>query len=179
METVSEKKWLALIGFISIAVVGVVGLLLLQSQGMEAPLSKKIYLLPQFNAFINGLTFFLLLFGFVLIRNGKITAHRSVMFTAFIFSIIFLVSYLIYHYGSPHTNFGGEGFIKYLYYFILITHILLAIAIVPLALITLFRALKMDYYKHKKIAKWTLPIWLYVSATGVAVYLLIEPYYPV
>lgn len=179
MQEVSDKKWLSLISAISVLVVGVVGLLLIQSQGMEAPLNEKIYLLPQFNAYINALTFLLLLSGFVLIRQGKVVAHRSAMMGAFIFSVIFLISYLTYHYGAPHTSFGGEGTIKYFYYFILITHILLAITIVPLALITLFRAWKMDYFKHKKIARWTLPIWLYVSLTGVIVYLMIEPYYPV
>ncbi len=179
MTSLSERNWIGLIGLISILVVGLVGFLLVQSQGMEAPLSKKIYLLPKFNAFINGLTFLLLLIGFVFIKQGKVNSHRSVMLGAFILSIIFLISYIVYHYGSPHTSFGGEGISQYVYYFILITHILLAIAIVPMALITLFRALKMDYLQHKKIAKWTLPIWLYVSLTGVLVYLMIEPYYPV
>lgn len=179
MDAASDKKWLTLIGIVSVLVVGIVGWLLVQSQGMDAPYSEKIYLLPQFNAVINGITFLLLLTGFIFIKNGQVNAHRSVMITAFIFSIMFLISYLTYHYGAPHTSFGGEGMIKYIYYFVLISHILLAIAIIPLALITLFRAWKMDYFKHKKIAKWTLPIWLYVSLTGVLVYLMISPYYPV
>ena len=168
-----------MIGFISVLVVGVVALLLVQSQGMSAPLNEKIYLLPKFNAFINGITFCLLLAGFVSIRKGKVTVHKSFMVGAFVLSILFLVSYITYHYGAPHTSFEGEGMVKYFYYFVLITHILLAITIVPLALITLFRAWKLEYVKHKKIAKWTLPIWLYVSLSGVVVYLLISPYYPV
>ncbi len=179
MLVLSEKLWLRLISAISVLVVGVVAFLLIQSQGMDAPLNEKIYLLPEFNAYINALTFLLLLIGFVLIKNGKVVAHRSAMVSAFIFSVIFLISYLTYHYGAPHTSFGGEGLVKYIYYFILISHILLAITVVPLALITLFRAWRMDYFKHKKIARWTLPIWLYVSLTGVIVYLMIEPYYPV
>ena len=179
MNALSEKTWLTLISVVSVIVVGVVGLLLVQSQGMSAPLSEKVYLLPKFNAFINGITFFLLIAGFINIRKGKVTAHKSFMLGAFFLSIVFLVSYLTYHYSAPHTSFGGEGFVKYFYYFILITHILLAIAIIPMALITLFRTWKLEYVKHKKIAKWTLPVWLYVSFTGVMVYILISPYYPV
>ena len=105
--------------------------------------------------------------------------HRLCMLSAFVFSSTFLVSYIIYHYCAPETHFGGEGIIRLIYFFLLITHILLAISIVPLTLLTLYRIWKKDIVRHKKIAKWTFPIWLYVSITGVVVYLLISPYYPV
>lgn len=179
MQTVSEKTWLAIIGGISVLVIVIVGLLLVQSQGMSAPVSEQIYLLPELNAYINTLTFICLVAGFIAIKKRHFKVHQSFMVTAFMLSVLFLVSYLTYHYGSPHTSYGGSGILAYTYYFILITHILLAIVIVPLALVTVFRAWRMDYNKHKKIAKWTLPIWLYVSATGVVVYLMISPYYPV
>lgn len=179
MQRVSEKTWLGFIGGVSVLVVAVVALLLGQSQGMAAPVSKKIYVLPELNAYINTLTFLCLLAGFIAIRKRLFQTHKSFMVSAFVLSVLFLVSYITYHYGAPHTSFGGSGWLAYTYYFLLITHILLAITIVPLALITVFRAWQMDYHKHKKIAKWTLPIWLYVSATGVVVYVMISPYYPV
>lgn len=179
MQTLSEKRWLGLIGFISITVVAIVGLLLAQSRGMDAPISQQIYILPELNAYINSLTFICLTAGFVAIRKRLFQVHQSFMISAFILSVLFLVSYITYHYGAPHTSFGGEGILAFTYYSILITHILLAIVIVPLALITVFRAWRMDYQKHKKIARWTLPIWLYVSLSGVIVYLMISPYYPV
>ena len=179
MQTLSERAWLSIIGAISVIVVVVVGLLVAQSQGMSRPMVEQIYILPELNAYINALTFLRLLFGYVAIRRQQYRVHKSFMVSAFTLSVFFLVSYISYHYGAPHTSFGGSGLIAYLYYFILITHILLAITIVPLALITVFRAWRLDHAKHKKIAKWTLPIWLYVSSTGVIVYLMISPYYPV
>lgn len=178
MQTLSERTWLGIIGAVSVIVVIVVGLLIAQSQGMDAPVSEQIYILPELNAYINALTFLCLFLGYVAIRRQQYQVHKSFMVSAFTLSIFFLVSYITYHYGAPHTSFGGSGMIAYTYYFILITHILLAIVIVPMALITVFRAWRMDYAKHKKIARWTLPIWLYVSSTGVIVYLMISPYYP-
>ncbi len=179
MQAVSEKTWLGIIGLISILVVVIVGWLIGQSQGMTGPVSDQIYILPELNAYINSLTFLCLLAGFVAIRLKRFQTHKSFMVSAFVLSVLFLISYITYHYEAPHTSYGGSGWMAYTYYFILITHILLAIVIVPLALITVFRAWRMDYKKHKKVAKWTLPIWLYVSATGVVVYLMISPYYPV
>ncbi|MFI5135616.1 MAG: DUF420 domain-containing protein, partial [Chitinophagales bacterium] len=96
---------------------------------------------------------------------------------AFILSAIFLISYVVYHSLAPETHFGGEGIIRPIYFFILITHIILAAVIVPLVLITLTRALRKRYDRHKKIARWTFPLWLYVAVTGVIVYLMLRPYY--
>ena len=101
------------------------------------------------------------------------------MLSAFIFSAVFLLSYVTYHSSAPETKFGGAGLIKGIYLFLLLTHIVLASIIVPLALLTLYRIWKNQVEKHKKIARWTFPIWLYVSITGVIVYLMISPYYPV
>jgi uncharacterized membrane protein YozB (DUF420 family) len=126
--------------------------------------------LPTVNATLNGIAAVLLVIGWVLIRQRKIQAHRAVMLSAFACSILFLVSYLVYHYQVGSVRFQGEGAIRTVYFAILISHTLLATAVPFLAAITLFRALKERFAKHRAIARWTLPIWLYVSVTGVVVY---------
>ena len=133
--------------------------------------------LPPFYASINGLTAIVLMLGLREIKKGNIKGHKRFMSAAIVLSIVFLLSYVLYHLTSESTKFGGEGFIKYMYYFILLSHILLSVAIVPMVLITYTRALSERFDKHKNIAKWTLPLWLYVAITGVIVYLMIAPYY--
>lgn len=130
--------------------------------------------LPAINAALNGLAAILLIAGYTLIRQRRIEAHRKVMMTAFGVSMAFLVCYLVYHWmvrGSVH--YPEPGPIKYLYYTILTTHTLLAVTVPVLAIITLNRALRARFDKHRRIARWTLPIWLYVSVTGVVVYLML------
>ncbi|HCR54630.1 MAG TPA: DUF420 domain-containing protein [Cytophagales bacterium] len=133
--------------------------------------------LPPIYASINGVTAFLLIGAFWAIKNKKITLHERLMKTCLGLSAAFLVMYVLYHMTSDSTTFGGEGPIKYVYYFILITHILLSIAVVPLVLFTLSRALAGNFEKHRALARFTFPIWLYVAVTGVVVYLMISPYY--
>jgi putative membrane protein len=133
--------------------------------------------LPLLNAILNSLTFISLTVALFAIRQKNIKRHKTFVLLALFWTSIFLVSYLLYHFSTPSTKFGGEGFIKYIYLFILLTHIFLAAIIVPLALISIGRGLNMEVEKHKKIARWTMPIWLYVSLTGVIVYLMISPYY--
>ena len=133
--------------------------------------------LPTLNATLNGISTVLLSIGYVLIRQGKWKAHRAVMISAFVVSTLFLISYLIYHAEAGSTPFPGEGLIRPVYFVILISHIILAAAIVPLGLITLFRALRKRIDKHRAIARWTLPIWLYVSVTGVLIYLMLYHLY--
>ena len=132
---------------------------------------------PFFHAVINGLTAILLAIGFVLIKNNKMNLHRNVMMSAFLLSVVFLVSYVISKISHEPVPYGGEGLMRYLYFFILISHIVLSGIIVPLLLFTMYRALTGQYDKHKKIAKWTFPIWMYVSITGVLVYIFMQPYY--
>lgn len=132
---------------------------------------------PSLNAALNTLTFLFLLMAFIMIRNKNVRLHRRFVLAACTTTFLFLISYLLYHSLAPSTHYGGEGFLKYFYYFILITHILLAVVVVPLVLITLKRGLSMQVERHRKIARWTMPIWLYVSLTGVLVYWLISPYY--
>jgi len=126
--------------------------------------------LPSVNAGFNSASALLLLCGYFFIRRKRIVVHRLCMLSACIASTLFLISYLIYHYSVGSVPFKGEGWIRPIYFSILISHVILAAAIVPLALITLVRALKGNFERHKRIARWTLPIWLYVSVTGVIVY---------
>ena len=133
--------------------------------------------LPPIYATINGLTAILLITALWAIRNKKRNLHETLMKTCLGLSATFLVMYVAFHITSDSTSYGGTGIIKFLYYFILITHILLSIVVVPLVLFTLSRALAKDFEKHKALARFTFPIWLYVSATGVIVYLMISPYY--
>ncbi|MEE8109943.1 MAG: DUF420 domain-containing protein [bacterium] len=133
--------------------------------------------LPAVNATLNGISALLLGAGYVLIRRKQVTAHKACMLSAFGVSVLFLASYLTYHYHVGSVPFGGRGWSRPLYFSVLLTHTPLAAAIVPLALITLYRAWRGQFEKHKRIARWTLPIWLYVSVTGVVVYLMLDQIY--
>tara|TARA_B100001741_G_C16553045_1_gene600538 strand:- start:3604 stop:4140 length:537 start_codon:yes stop_codon:yes gene_type:complete len=133
--------------------------------------------LPFFHAVLNGSTAILLFVGFVWIKNKKINLHRIAMISAFLLSAIFLVSYVISKLSNSPTPFGGEGWLRPVYYFILISHILLSIPVLPLALLAIYRGFTGEFQKHIKIVKWTFPIWLYVAITGVLVYILMIPYY--
>ena len=126
--------------------------------------------LPSVNAGLNSVSAILLLCGYLFIRRQQIVAHRTCMLSACVTSALFLISYLIYHYFVGSVPFKGVGWIRTVYFSILISHVILAAAIVPLALMTLVRALRGNFERHKRIARWTLPIWLYVSVTGVIVY---------
>ncbi|MBX7108373.1 MAG: DUF420 domain-containing protein [Chitinophagales bacterium] len=134
-------------------------------------------ILPALNASLNFSTALLLITGYYFIRHKKISSHRLCMITAFCFSALFLVFYVIYHALTEATLYGGQGMIRNIYFFILITHIVLAAAILPLILITLVRGLQEKFDRHRKIARWTFPLWLYVAISGVVVYLMLSPYY--
>ena len=133
--------------------------------------------LPFFHAVLNGSTAILIFIGFVLIKNKKTELHKASMLSAFSLSSIFLVSYVISKITNEPIPFGGEGMIRDIYFFILISHILLSIPVLPLALFSIYRAMTGEIEKHKSIVKWTFPIWMYVAITGVLVYLLMSPYY--
>ena len=135
--------------------------------------------LPPINASLNGLSAIFLAAGFVFIRRKNVPAHRRCMISAFVTSAIFLACYLTYHFSvRVVTKFPGQGWIRPVYFTMLISHILLAIAILPLAIITLSRGLRNRIESHRKIARWTWPIWMYVSVTGVLVYLMLYHLYP-
>lgn len=133
--------------------------------------------LPAVNATLNGLSAVLIATGYVLIRRGRRDLHKQVMLVALATSSLFLVSYVIYHANTGSRPFQGTGLIRPVYFAILITHVILAAVIVPLVLTTAIRGLKAQYRLHKAIARWTLPLWLYVSVTGVVIYLMLYQWY--
>ena len=129
--------------------------------------------LPSVNAALNSLSAVLLTTGFYFIKSRRISAHRACMLSAFGCSTLFLISYLVYHYQVGSVPFKGQGWVRAVYFTILLTHTILAAAVVPLALVTLSRALKSRFPAHRRIARWTFPVWLYVSVTGVVVYVML------
>lgn len=130
-------------------------------------------MIPSINAALNATCVLLLLLGYIMIRKKKITAHKYFMGLAFVVSILFLISYLIYHYQVGSVSFTGRGWIRSIYFTILISHTILAVVIPPMACLTIYRAIRGRFKSHAKIARWTLPLWLYVSLTGVVVYLML------
>lgn len=172
-EILDDKKYNKLIIALSIIIPVVVAILF----GVKIPNVAPLSFLPPIYATINGLTAVLLVIAFVAIKNKKIKLHKKLMTSAICCSVAFLVMYVAYHMTSDSTIFGGNGTIKYIYYFILLTHILLSVIVIPFVLITYVRAITNNIEKHKKIAKITFPLWLYVAVTGVIVYIMISPYY--
>ncbi|PIA81677.1 hypothetical protein BFR04_13125 [Gaetbulibacter sp. 4G1] len=168
-----EKKYNKLIVILSIIIPIVVATLF----RVKIPNVEPLSFLPPIYATINGLTAVILVLAFLAIKKKKIVLHENLMTTAIWCSVVFLVMYVAYHMTSDSTKYGGEGVIKYVYYFILLTHIVLSIAVIPFVLITYVRAITNNFEKHKKIARITFPLWLYVAVTGVIVYIMISPYY--
>ncbi|WP_348797656.1 DUF420 domain-containing protein [Flavobacterium adhaerens] len=168
------NKWIVLLSIAIPAVVAILFKVKLKDFGFDV---EPLSFLPPIYATINGITAFLLVAAVVAIKNGNRERHELLMKIAIGCSIAFLVMYVAYHMTADSTKYGGEGFMRALYFFILVTHIVLSIVIIPLVLITYVRALAEKFDKHKKIAKITFPIWLYVAVTGVIVYIMISPYY--
>ena len=158
---------------ISIAIPFVVALLFT----VRLPNVASLSFLPPIYAAINGITAAILISALIAIRKRKTFLHESLMKTAICCSLVFLLMYVAYHMTSDSTPFGGMGAIKFLYYFILISHIILSVVVIPLVLHSYIRAYLGDYKAHKKIVKYAYPVWLYVAVTGVVVYLMICPYY--
>lgn len=173
IETKYNKLIIALSIIIPLAVAVLFGVNL-RKLGYDV---EPLNFLPPIYATINGFTAVLLITAVLAIKNGNRKLHELLMKLAIACSVAFLVMYVAYHMTANSTKFGGEGIIKFFYFFILITHIVLSIVIIPLVLITYVKALAQRFDKHKKIAKITFPIWLYVAITGVLVYLMISPYY--
>ena len=168
------NKWIIVL---SVAIPLVVALLFgvnLRKLGYDV---QPLSFLPPIYAGINGLTAVVLFTAVWAIKNKKQTLHENLMKFAIFLSVCFLGMYVAYHMTSDSTKFGGEGAIKYIYYFILITHIMLSVIIIPFVLITYVRALSQSFERHRKLARITYPMWLYVAVTGVIVYFMISPYY--
>jgi putative membrane protein len=172
-----EKKFKTPIIIVSIIIPLAVVLLFsirLKDFGIQV---KPLSFLPPIYATINGITAILLILAVRAIKNGNRALHEKLMTSAIACSVVFLLMYVAYHMTAEATTFGGEGVIKYIYFFLLITHIVLSVTIIPLVLFTYVRALSSEFDRHKKLARITFPLWLYVAVTGVIVYIMIAPYY--
>lgn len=141
-------------------------------------MTDYISILPHLNAVLNSTSAILLLTGYRFIRQGRVIAHRNCQLSALACSVVFLSSYLTYHYFHGTTRFTGQGIVRPVYFLILLTHTILAVVIVPLILVTLYRAVRGDFARHRQISRVTLPLWLYVSVTGVIVYVMLYQLYP-
>jgi putative membrane protein len=168
-----EKKFNRIINLVSIVIPLVVAILF----GVKLPNVEPLGFLPPIYASVNGLTAILLVVAVIAVKNGKLVLHQKLMTGCILLSVTFLVMYVAYHMTSDSTSYGGEGMVRYVYFFILITHIILSIIIIPLVLRTYAKAYLKNYVAHRKLAKITFPLWLYVAVTGVVVYLMISPYY--
>ncbi len=176
LERLSERALAILIYGLAAIVCGLV-VILITFPRLVAIDGLDVSALPAFHATLNGAAGLLLAMGFVLIKRGNVVWHQRVMVTAFTLSCVFLLSYVVYHSQAPAAHFGGEGWVRPLYFFILITHIVLAPVVVPLALYAVARALRGEFGRHRRVARWTFPVWMYVTVTGVLVYLMMAPYY--
>jgi len=176
LDNKKNSTYLKIIGGLSVLIPIVVAILLFRPQAGRL-VDLDVSFLPHLNAILNSATALCLLAGYYFIKVRKIQFHKTMMITAFLLSSLFLISYVTYHAVAPSTHYPGVGLIRYIYFFILITHILLAISIVYFALRSIYFGLTRQYDKHRRISRWTFPIWLYVAVTGVIVYLMISPYY--
>ncbi len=173
----NDKKARLLILTVSFVVFAAVVFLSKVNLKGKVDLGFDPHLFALFNAIVNSLVTLLLIAALFAVRKKKFERHKNMMMTAMVLSVLFLVSYIAHHLFAGETKFGGAGSIKYVYYFILATHIPLAAIILPFILFTAYRSLIGEYPAHKKLARYTWPLWLYVSITGVLVYIFISPYY--
>lgn len=173
----NDKLIFRLVMVVSVVVFAVVVILNRKIIPVSIPTPDFVYFLPKLNAIINGACSVLLMISLYQIKQKNITAHKRLNIATFLLSSVFLVSYIIFHYFVKETTYGGQGTIRIIYYVILITHIILAALVLPLVLLSFNNGLKLEVEKHRKLVRWTYPIWLYVTITGVVVYLMISPYY--
>lgn len=173
----NDRFFVPLIGSLSVIVPLVVAFLIF-GEKTDQDIFGDVSFLPTLNAIINSTVSVLLILGLVFIKRKQIKLHRFVMLSAFVLSALFLISYIIYHYGAESVPYGGKGADKVIYLIILGTHILLSVVVLPLAFFAIYRGLTSQLDKHKKITRWAWPIWLYVSVTGVIVYLMAHVYNP-
>ncbi len=172
-DILNEKKYNKLIVALSVLIPIIVAILF----GVKIPNVEPLSFLPPIYASINALTALVLVLAFMAIQKKKVKLHKRLMTFAIILSVLFLGMYVAYHMTSDSTKFGGEGPVKYFYYFILLTHIVMSIIVIPFVLITYVRGITNNIERHKKIARITFPLWFYVAITGVVVYIMISPYY--
>jgi putative membrane protein len=171
----NDKKAKWLIGIFSVVVFSAI--VVLGAVKLKADLGFDVHVFAKINAVINSMVSLLLVAALVAVKQKNFLWHKRLMLSALCLSVIFLISYICHHLLSADTKFGGQGAVRYIYFFILITHIFLAAIVLPFVLFTAYRALVAEWPQHKRLARITWPIWFYVSVTGVLVYLLISPYY--
>lgn len=171
----NDRKAFWLIGIFSVVVF--VAVVILGKVEYKADLGFDVHIFAKINAVINSLVAVFLIAAVVAVKNKKYVLHKQIMIAALFLSLLFLVFYIAHHLFAGDTKFGGEGTIKLIYYILLATHIVLAAVILPFILFTAYRGLTAEYGKHKKIARYTWPLWLYVAVTGPIIYLFISPYY--
>jgi len=169
----SNKKYNVWIWVLSILIPIVVASLF----RVRIPNVESMDFLPPIYATFNGVTAILLVIAVYQIKRGNQAVHELLMKSSIVLSVLFLILYMMYHMTSDSTSYGGEGVLRYVYFFVLITHIILSIIVIPFVLITYVRAISSDFERHKRIARITFPLWLYVAISGVVVYLMIAPYY--
>ena len=168
-----NRKYRILIWVLSIMIPVIVAILF----NVKIPGVERMGFLPPIYATIKGFTAWILVLAVIQIKNGNRKPHERLMKIAILCSVLFLLMYILYHMTSEATPYGGEGILRYIYFFILISHILLSIAIIPMVLISYYRAITKQFEKHRKIARITFPLWLYVAISGVIIYIMISPYY--
>jgi putative membrane protein len=168
------NKWIIILSILIPVVVAILFRVKLSDFGFDV---KPLTFLPPIYATINGMTALLLIFAVKAIKNGNRALHERLIKVAVTCSVLFLAMYVAYHMTAESTPYGGEGLIRSVYFFILISHIILSIVVIPFVLITYVRGLSGSFERHRKIAKFTFPLWLYVAVSGVVVYLMISPYY--
>lgn len=168
-----EKKLNRWAYVVSAVVLLLVGLM----RRVKIDLGIDFSFLPPFHASLNTICAFLLLLALWYIKNGQVEMHRKTIYSAMACSALFLLSYVLYHFTTPETRYGGEGIMRAVYFFILITHVVLAAVILPFVLFTFTRAYTGQFDRHKKMARWVFPLWLYVAITGPICYLMLKPYY--
>ncbi len=168
-----EKRLNALAYVVSAAVLFLVVLM----RRVKLDLGVDFTFLPPLHASLNALTAVILVYALWAIKRKDIQAHRRAIYAAMICSVLFLLSYVLYHFTTPETRYGGEGWLRYVYFFLLITHIVLAAVTLPFILLTFIRAYTGQFERHKKMSRWVFPLWLYVAVTGPICYLMLRPYY--
>ncbi len=174
---ITKNDKLARLLIIVVSFVVFAAIVILSRVKLDVDLGFDVHVFATINAIINSLVSITLVVAYIAVRKKQYIMHWNLMYAAIVLSVLFLVSYILHHLLAGDTRFGGEGAIRYVYFFILITHIILAAIILPFILFTAYRALTGEFEKHKKISRYTFPLWLYVSITGVLVYLMISPYY--
>lgn len=176
MKSIAKNDKLANWVIISLSAV-VFALVTLMRNYKPLKLDFDTHIFPAMSAFLNSIVAVLLLIGLVLVKKRQLERHRNVMLAAVVFSVLFLLTYVLYHISTPETSYGGAGVVKTIYYIILFSHIGLAGIILPFILYAVYRGLTGEYERHKKLTRWVWPLWFYVSVTGVVVYFMISPYY--